>query len=213
MKTLKRLAIIGSADFGQLAAYHAATDKHYRVVGFFDDYRTPGDLVNGKPILGKLEDVETKYQAGEFEELFLAVGYKYFKERKEIFEKYSIRIPFSTIIHSSTFVDPSCKIGQGAFILPGCVLDRNVVIGNNVLINTGSVIAHDSQVGDHSFLSPAVSVAGFVSIGCCCNIGINTTVIDNVRIADHVQTGGGTVVIKDLDQSGLYVGNPARFVR
>lgn len=90
---------------------------------------------------------------------------------------------------------------------------NHVVLKENVFLNVGVVVAHDSTIGAHSFLSPAVSVAGLVSIGERNFLGINTTVIDNITTVDACQTGGGTVVIKDLDKAGLYVGNPARFVR
>ena len=98
-------------------------------------------------------------------------------------------------------------------ILPGSVLDQNVVIENNVLINVACTISHDSIIKANTFLSPRVVVAGFVTIGERCNIGINSTIIDNISIADDVQTGGGTVVINDLKEQGLYVGNPSRFIR
>jgi serine acetyltransferase len=38
-------------------------------------------------------------------------------------------------------------------------------------------------------------------------------VIDNIAIAGGVKTGGGTVVIKNLTNKGLYVGNPARYIK
>ncbi len=56
-------------------------------------------------------------------------------------------------------------------------------------------------------------MSGCVTIGAGCIIGVNTTIVDTLAIADGVQTGGGTVVIKALERPGLYVGNPARFVR
>jgi len=210
---MKRLAIVGSADLGQLIAYHAVNDGHYAVTGFFDDFLQQGTMVNGIPILGKVGDAEKNFNAGEFDELMIGIGYKHFESRKKIFEKLAAGIPIGKIIHSSCYVDSSCNIGNGVFILPGCILDRNVTIGENVLLNTGCLVAHDSSVNAHTFLSPGVTVAGFVNIGSCCNIGINTTIIDNIRIADETQTGGGTVVIHNIDAPGLYVGNPARLIR
>ena len=210
---MKRLAIVGSGDLGQLIAYHAISDRHYEVAGFFDDIRSREELVNGLPVMGTLADVQHCYREKKYDALMVAIGYKHFAARRKIFETLLQEIPIGTIIHSSSFVDPSCTLGRGVFILPGCVLDRNVSIGDNVLLNTGCVIAHDSSVDAHTFLSPAVAVAGFVRIGKCCNIGINTTIIDNISICDETQTGGGTVVIEDIDKRGLYVGNPARFIR
>ena len=89
----------------------------------------------------------------------------------------------------------------------------DVNVESNVLINVGCTIAHDSSVGKHTFLSPRVSIAGFVNVGDRCNIGINATIIDNISIMNNVQIGGGAVVISHVKKEGLYVGNPARFIR
>lgn len=210
---LQRLGIIGSGDLGQLIAYHAATDGHYEIAGFFDDYKEKGALAGKYPVLGGVNDVEEAYRNKQFDCLMIGIGYKHFAQRMAVFERFQGKIPYGRIVHTSAYTDASSKIGEGAFILPGCILDTNVVIEENVLLNTGCCIAHDSTVRQHTFLSPRVVVAGFVSIGKCCNIGINTTVIDNITIADHVQTGGATVVIRDIQEKGLYVGNPARFIR
>lgn len=210
---MKRLAIVGSGDLGQLIAYHAAADGHYDVAGFFDDFKKKGENINSNAVLGGLADILHSYKEGIFDELMIGIGYKHFAMRKKLFETYANEIPIGKLIHSSVYADSSCKIGHGVFILPGCTLDMNVTIEDNVLMNTGCIIAHDSRVQEHSFLSPGVVIAGFVNVGKCCNIGINTTIIDNIIIADKIQTGGGTVVIQDLDKPGLYVGNPARFIR
>jgi sugar O-acyltransferase (sialic acid O-acetyltransferase NeuD family) len=210
---MERLAIIGSGDLGQLIAYHAETDKKYIIAGFFDDYRSSGTMVDKYNVLGKTDDIVTLFQQGIFDRLLVAIGYKHFEARKRFFDQFYGQIPFASLVHSSCYVDPSCNIGEGSVLLPGSVLDRNVKIGRNVLINVASTVAHDSTVGDHSFLSPRVAIAGFTQVGYCCNIGINTTIIDNITITDNVQTGGATVVIKNITEKGLYVGNPAKFIR
>jgi sugar O-acyltransferase (sialic acid O-acetyltransferase NeuD family) len=210
---MERLAIIGSGDLGQLIAYHAQKDAQKEVVGFFNDFAVQGSKVDDIPVLGGMEDVQDLYKNGIFDALMIGVGYHHFEFRKKAFERFKGIIPFANIIHSSSYIDPSCQLGEGLFILPGCTLDRQVQLADNVLLNTACSIAHDSRVGAHSFLSPRVALAGFVEIGECCNIGINTTVIDNIKITDGVQTGGGTVVTKSLERKGLYVGVPARFIR
>lgn len=209
----KRLGIIGSGDLGQLIAYHAAQSKKFIVAGFFDDTKATGDIVCGNKILGGSKDIEACANSAIVDELILAIGYKHFETRKKLFLSLKERVKFANVIHPSSYIDDSCRLGEGIVILPGCTLDRNVELADNVLLNTGCVIAHDSKVNAHSFLSPAVAMAGFSSVGECCNIGINTTIIDNIRISDNIQTGGATVVIRDLAEPGLYVGNPARFVK
>lgn len=210
---MKKLGIIGSGDLGQLIAFHANATEEYSVAGFFDDFKNKNDYVNNIPIIGGIADITKLFSEGIIDELIIGIGYKHFKFRKEVYEKFSSIIPMATIIHPSSYVDSSCKIGAGVFILPGCILDCNVLIKDNVLLNTACVIAHDTVVGAHTFLSPAVSIAGFVTIGECCNIGINSTIIDNIQIHPNTQTGGGTVVIKNITESGLYVGNPSKLIR
>ena len=39
------------------------------------------------------------------------------------------------------------------------------------------------------------------------------TIIDNIKVNKKTQIGAGTVVINSIEKSGLYVGNPAKFVR
>jgi len=208
---MKKLAIIGSGDLGQQIAYHALHDGHYEPVGFFDDWLTKGEIKHQLSILGGSFDIESEFKNGTFDCLMIGIGYKHLAKRKELFEQYKDLVPFGTIIHSSSYVDKSVKVGKGVFIYPGCTLDMNVEIGDNVLLNVGCVIAHDSRIGKGSFMSPAVKVAGFVKIGESVNLGIGTCVIDNLTIGDYVKTGGGAVVIEHLNEPGLYVGVPAKF--
>ena len=209
---MKKLAIIGSGDLGQLAAHHAKVCG-YEVVGYFDDTKSKGTLIKGCPVLGKTFEIENSFADKTFDFLFSAIGYKHFKFRKEIFEKYFGKIPFAKLIHPSCYIDPSCNTGEGIFLLPGCVLDKDVKLGNNILLNTGVIIAHDTQIGSHSFIAPAVHLAGFIKTGECCMLGIGTTVIDNITLGNNIQTGAGAVVTEDISEPGLYVGVPARKIK
>lgn len=208
---MKRLAIIGSGDLGHQIAHHASNDRHYTPVGFFDDFIAVGTIKNGLPVIGSFDQIFDAFNENKFDVLMIGIGYKHFELREKLFKTYNPTIPFASIIHSSSYIDKSCRIGSGVFILPGCTLDMNVVIADNVLLNTGCVIAHDSKIGRHSFLSPAVKIAGFVNVGEKVSLGIGTVVIDNIKIGDNVRTGGGAVVTRNIDAPGLYVGIPASF--
>jgi sugar O-acyltransferase (sialic acid O-acetyltransferase NeuD family) len=206
---MKRLAIIGSGDLGQLIAYHASNDRHYAVVGFFDDFEEVGVQKMKVPVIGKTKEVLELFKQDKFDCIMIGIGYKHMAARKSVFELLKGIVPFGKVIHSSAYVDTSSSLGDGVFILPNCTIDKHVVIGDNVLLNTATVIAHDSKVDSHCFLAPAVNVAGKVNIKECCIIGIASTIIDNIIIESNIQTGGGTVVIENLVKSGLYVGVPA----
>lgn len=210
---MKRIAIIGSGHLGQQILHHIHTDTNDKVVGFFDDFQDTGNSVKDIPILGTKNHILDSFQQNIFDEIVIAIGYKHLEFKKQVFEDFKNKVPFYTFIHSTSIVDSSAKIGQGAIIYPNCMIDQEVTIGDNVLMNISCTISHDSVIGNHCFLSPSVSMAGFVQIGELCIIGINSTFIDSINISQKIQLGGGTVVIKNLDTPGLYVGNPARFIR
>ncbi|TCK84903.1 acetyltransferase [Albibacterium bauzanense] len=210
---MKRLAIIGSGDLGQQIAYHAQTDNHYEVIGFFDDFRNKGERINDLPILGKTNAIIDAFQQKIFDELLIGIGYKHLVFKREIYQKFKNKIPFGKLIHSSSILDSSSIIKEGVVIYPGCIIDQQVIIEENTLINVGCCIAHDTKIGAHSFLSPRVAIAGFVKVGESCILGINSTIIDNIQLVNNTQIGGGAVVIKNIEQEGLYVGNPVRFIR
>ena len=210
---MKKLAIIGSGDLGQQIAYHAINDKQFKVVGFFDDFAEVNSEQNGFKVLGKLDTIESFFEQNFFDEIIIGIGYKHLALRASLYARFKNKIKLAIFIHSSCYVDNSCKIGEGVCMFPGSIIDQNVVIKGNVLININCTIAHDTMIEKNTFLSPSVALAGFVTIGKRCNIGINATIIDNLKIVDDVQIGAGTVVINDIDKPGVYVGNPARFIR
>lgn len=209
---MKTLAIIGSGDLGQQFAHYALTDGHYGSVVFFDDFTT-AETVNGCWVIGKTDDVEQAFHDKKFDELLIGIGYKHLKVKADLFSRFSGKIPFGKIIHSTSWLDPTALVAPGVVIYPRCDIDAKATIGANAMLNIGCTVAHDSVVGKHSFLSPRVAVAGFTTIGEQCIVGINATIIDNLTIAAQTQIGGGAVVIKSILEKGLYVGNPAKFIR
>lgn len=49
-------------------------------------------------------------------------------------------------------------------------------------------------------------------IGNNVNIGSNSTILP-IHICDNVVIGAGSVVTRNISKSGIYAGNPARFLR
>lgn len=208
----KTLAIIGSGHLGQQIAHYALSDNHYEKVVFFDDFSNETH-VNGIPILGNVNVIEQEFAKQSFDELIIGIGYKHLVIRKQLFERFHNQIPFGKIIHSSSWVDATAKIEDGCVIYPSCCIDAHVNIKSNTILNVACTVAHDTIVGQHCFLSPRVALAGFIKVDDLCILGINSTIIDNISIISNTQIGGGTVVIQNITQKGLYVGNPQRFIR
>ena len=69
------------------------------------------------------------------------------------------------------------------------------------------------QTGRFCHAAPDVKLAGAVHIGSHCDIGLGTKVIQGITIADHVRTGAGAVVVRDVGKAGTVVGVPARKIK
>lgn len=211
---MKKLLIIGAGDLGQQIAHFVTTDNQFEVIGYVDDWHEKGAIIKGKPVLGCIDDLSKLYANGQFEEVLIGIGYKHFAFRKALYEKYKDSIPFATFVHSSCYVDPTAEIGKGVVIYPRCIIDKNAHVFENVLIDFGSGIGHDSELERHSFIAPMVAIAGGVGVGETCFIGIGATIIDHIQIVNSTTVGGGAVVVKNIvEPNGIYVGNPARFLK
>lgn len=211
---MKRIAVIGAGDLGQQIDHFVTTDNQFEVVGFVDDWQDKGVLVNGKPVMGCINDLRALYEEGRFDEVLIGVGYKHFEFRKALYERFMDIIPFATFVHSSCYVDPTAEIGKGVVIYPRCIIDRNAHIKDNVFINWGSGVGHDAVLESHSFVAAMVLIAGLSHVGEMCMIGNGTVTIDHIQIADSTTIGGGAVVVKNiLEPNGIYVGNPAKFLK
>lgn len=211
---MKRLVIIGAGDLGQQIAHFVTSDKQFDVVGYVDDWAEKGTLVCGKPVLGKIDDLLNLFANNYFDEVLIGVGYKHFDFRKSLYDRFKEKIPFATFVHSSCYVDPTAEIGKGVVVYPRCIIDRNAHIRDNVFINWGTGIGHDAVLESHSFIAAMVLVAGMSHIGEMCMLGNGMVTIDHINIADSTTVGGGAVVVKNIDEpNGVYVGNPARFLK
>lgn len=209
----QRLLIIGSGEFGLQALHYSQIDGRYVVVGFIDDYREKHILINGIPVLGNIDDIIPLYDAGRFDSMFIAIGYKHLRVKQAIFERFYGKIPFANIIANPIYIDSSAKIGDGVMIYPGCIIDKNVVIGHNVVLNLNALVSHNSFVGNSTFCAPRVTIAGFTQIGSCCFLGAGGCIIDNISIGDDIIIGASSLVISNLEVAGTYVGVPVTFLK
>ena len=115
---MKRLAIVGSGDLGCQLAMLGSTTGLYKPVGFFNDYEEKGKIINDLPILGGLDQIVKQYEANSFDEIIIGIGYNHMDVRAAIYDKLSSEIPFATLVHPSSFIDPSCEVVKRHFLNP-----------------------------------------------------------------------------------------------
>lgn len=120
---------------------------------------------------------------------------------------------FVTVISEAAWVSPTASVGIGATVAPAAVITAGATIGDHSLINVSASISHGSSVGAYVTVSPGARIAGDCNIGAGVFVGIGASISHGVRVSSGSVIGAGTVVVSDLIEPGVYVGNPARFVR
>lgn len=120
---------------------------------------------------------------------------------------------FANVIHRAAWISPSATVGTGVILRAGVVINADAVIGNNVTIQEHSCVGHDVVIGDHCQIADAVTVGGHAEIGKGIYIGLNASIRDRVKIGSHSVIGMGAVVVCDISDHVVAVGNPARMIR
>ena len=135
--------------------------------------------------------------------------------RRALFEKRQEAQTGKSIAVVSRFanVRMETKIETGTFVAPSASIGPQARIGFNSIINTGSVIEHETVIGNHTHIAPRAVICGRSEIGNLVFCGAGSTVIDGIRICDHVIVGAGAVVIHDITEPGVYAGIPARKIK
>ena len=132
-----------------------------------------------------------------------------------------------------TVVEPinlyECKIGDDCFVGPFVEIQKGVTIGNRCRIQSHAFICELVTIGDSCFISHGAmfindlfSIGGpafgdknlweETHVGNHVSIGTNATILP-VKICSNVVIGAGSVVTKDINEPGIYAGNPARLLR
>jgi acetyltransferase-like isoleucine patch superfamily enzyme len=119
------------------------------------------------------------------------------------------------------------EIGDNVSIGTLSVIEHHVKIGNHVRIHSQVFVPEYSILEDYAWLGPNVvltnakyplspgvkdSLKGPV-IQRGAKIGANTTILPGVVIGQNALVGAGSVVVKDVPENGVVVGNPARLIK
>lgn len=87
-----------------------------------------------------------------------------------------------------------------------------VVFGDNVMLSAGcKIISTGLEIHENGFDNKHILKE--VKIGNNVQIGAGVIVLPGVCICDNVVIGAGAVVSKNIQDAGVYVGNPVRKIR
>lgn len=209
---MKDLYIIGAGGLGREVAWVVerinAVEKEWNLIGFIDDdLDKQGQIINDLPVVGTVD-----YLVGHQNAYTVcAIGSP--KIKREIIEKLKKNAPQ---LHYATLIDPSVKmsrfveIGEGTIICPGCILTVNITIGKQVYLNLDSTVGHDAIIGDYVSIMPSANISGCTDIGEGTEIGTGVQIIQGIKICADTVIGAGAVVVKNIEEAGVYTGVPAK---
>lgn len=117
---------------------------------------------------------------------------------------------FLNLVHKNVILFNNITFGKGIIISPNCVISNNCILGDNVAVNLSSTLGHDVNVGNYCQINSQCDLTGYVTLGEKVFLGSRVTLIPKVKVTDNVVIGAGSVVFRNINNSGTYIGNPAK---
>lgn len=118
--------------------------------------------------------------------------------------------PLATLVSPTATLGAGASIGPGSFVAHHAHVGPMARIGIGAIINTGAAVEHECAVGDYVHVSVNATLAGRSRLGDFVFLCAGATVIDGVAVGSGITIGAGGVVIEGIEQTGTYVGVPAR---
>jgi UDP-3-O-[3-hydroxymyristoyl] glucosamine N-acyltransferase LpxD len=108
-------------------------------------------------------------------------------------------------------------VGDNVTVGPYTVIHRGTMgittIGNGCQIGSRNNIGHNCSIGLNNVLASGVIFNGGICTGANCWFGSGSVVRHYTTITDDVVVGQLSNVLKDINKSGIYAGNPVRFLK
>ncbi len=209
----KPLVVYGAAGHAKVVFDIARRQGVYQIVCVLDRYKPVGTSCGPLFVSGTMEQLPEMLVRFPGLEMIVAIGDNWARARITL-EILQIcpELRLGLLIHPSAQIGGDVSIGAGTVVAAGAIISPSAKVGGGCLLNTGSSLDHDSVMGHFSSLAPAAAVGGGVHIGAYTSIGIGASVIQEITIGEHVVVGAGAVVVRDIPDSVVAYGVPARAV-
>ena len=83
-------------------------------------------------------------------------------------------------------------------------------VGSQVAVRTGAKIGHDVKLGDFVFVGMNASLCGYIKVAEGARIAPGAIVREHTHVGRFAVVGFGAVVLEDVPDYAVVVGNPAR---
>lgn len=212
MKNKDEIVLIGGGDHCGNCIDTIEQEGSFKIAGIVDMPEKMHQKVLGYEIFACDDDIPKLVK--EYKYFLISIGHILTAElRINVFrkiKKYDVILP--TIISPLAYVSPHARIGEGTIIMPFAVIDALVNVGNNCIVQYHSMLAHGAVLEDHCHVS-VNSVLGKCHVKTGTFIGVNCWINNNTTIAPNSVIGSASNVIKSINETGTYAGNPAKRIK
>ena len=211
---MKKIVIFGAGGLGREVQWLIERINErklsWEIMGYIDDGIEKGTVINGYEVLGGTDFLE---QYNEPVYVACAIGSATIRKRRveEISEFEMVHFP--NLIDPSVQMSELVQLGKGNIICAGTILTVNIRIEDFCIINLDCTIGHDDILDSFVTIYPSVNISGNVHIGRCSELGTGTQIIQGIKIKEDSIIGAGSVVVKDLKETGTYIGVPVKRIR
>ncbi len=208
-----KVIIAGAGTYGCVYHEYLLEEGKHEIAGYVDDDpQKIGQTVNGLPVFCETTNFPRLRELG-IEGVFCPIGDNKIRENLlSAFRHNGFDIP--GFIHRSVLIHENVRIGEGVYILPGSIIMPFVSIEDFVMISMGVKVAHHTILRQAAFLSTGVNMGANVDFGNCAFAGIGSIVTTGIRrIGANALIGAGAVIIRDVPDHAVMVGNPGKVLR
>ncbi|GGH45312.1 acetyltransferase [Dyadobacter endophyticus] len=209
---MAKIIVFGVLDTAELAHYYLTHDSDHEVVAFAVNRQyIEQDTFHGLPVVA-FEDVESIFPPSEYKFFAPMTGRNMNRNREAIYNHAKAKgYQFISYISSRATICNNV-IGENCFILEDNTIQPFTTIGNNVVMWSGNHIGHHGQIKDHVFFTSHVVLSGHCVVESYSFFGVNATIRDYTTIAQGTLVGMASAIMKETEEWGVYVGNPAKKV-
>jgi len=90
---------------------------------------------------------------------------------------------------------------------------NSTIIRKNAQIFAKVNIGHNCDIGESTIVCPGTMLAGGTKVGKNCYIWQGVITRSNISICDNVVIGAGSLVLKDINEPGVYFGSPVKYIK
>ncbi len=196
---MNNIVIMGAGELGKEVLWLIEDinriEPTWVILGFLDDTKEKGDMVNGYPVIGTMSQLEELHSKQDF---YAIIAVQNGTDKSEIASKHKGFCRWTSIVHPTAVVAPESRVGEGTIVFPQVTVSVDSIIGKHCLLYIHAIICNDCMLGDYTSVMSGVSIAEHATVGERSYLSAGCDVYPGIKIGKNCKVSVGTTVDEDL---------------